>query len=702
MHRKWTIAAATVAVAIAIAAALGSRTLASENPAPPQPHSDLPPEASTASRSITWSGHVQPVIDRHCVKCHGPVKQKGGLDLSSFERMQRGGESGPAIVDGDSEVSRLFQNLHPDADPHMPPNKQLPPEDIAAIRDWIDGRHPADPATHGDAAGTVADSESHRGESAGPSLASPEGPPPDLSPNEAIDWFIDRELNRRGLSLSAPCDDRTFARRVHIDLIGRVPTREEIAAFVFSGEFNKRARLVDRLLASSEHARHLREVFDVVLMGRTGEKRDRRRRDNGWHDFLETGFRENRPWDDLVRALILARPESPDERGNVWFQFERDDKHQDIAEALAPIVFGTRIQCAQCHDHPLAHEIKQAHYWAMVAAFNRGYNVETRHGPAVAESAIGGFIKFANLQKETQPARLVFLNGKAVDETIPAQDAKEDDSPERYVVPPPPKDAATEQAAVPKFSRRAALADAVTRENPLLARAFVNRMWALMLGRGLVHPIDEMNSRNPPSHPALLDWLTHDFARSGHDVRRLIRSLALTRTYQAGPADSTAPAPRPPVDSFAARLETPMTGETLFRSMLVATGHPSAETSGIAETSGNRAMTDLRREFLEHFPEVFPETHSATMQQAMFLSNSPLLDALITPTDDNIAARLLLISDIDDRIRAGFMEILGRRPTHAEHQVVRSFLEARADRETAGVKQWIWALLTNAEFLLNH
>ena len=104
---------------------------------------------------------------------------------------------------------------------------------------------------------------------------------------------------------------------------------------------------------------------------------------------------------------------------------------------------------------------------------------------------------------------------------------------------------------MPKFSRRAALADAATLGNPLLARSFVNHTWAILMGRGIVHPVDEMNSKNPPSHPELLDWLAADFAAHGYGPRRLVRAIVLSRGYQlaawtgANPPDPPASSPRP-------------------------------------------------------------------------------------------------------------------------------------------------------------
>ena len=121
---------------------------------------------------------------------------------------------------------------------------------------------------------------------------------------------------------------------------------------------------MDRLLAANAYAVRMRQLWDVILMGRPkrGNQEDRRKQ-NGWWTFLETAFRTNRPWNESVRDLLVARPDKPESNGASWFLYERHNEHQAIAEAVAPVVYGTRIDCAQCHDHPLVREIKQGHYW---------------------------------------------------------------------------------------------------------------------------------------------------------------------------------------------------------------------------------------------------------------------------------------------------------------------------------------------------
>jgi hypothetical protein len=211
------------------------------------------------------------------------------------------------------------------------------------------------------------------------------------------------------------CADEVFVRRVHLDLVGRIPTTSERQNFLDDGRVNKRDALIQLLLNSEDYVRHMADTFDALLMGRGDQRKYQERQKHQWRSWLERVFRDNRPWNQVVADVLLARPQSPDDQGAVWYLYERDGNHQAIAEAVAPAFFGVRIDCAQCHDHMVASEIEQAHYWGLVAFFNRSKNENTKLGPRVAESAIGGFSDFANLEGASSPNVLTFLDAATID-----------------------------------------------------------------------------------------------------------------------------------------------------------------------------------------------------------------------------------------------------------------------------------------------
>jgi hypothetical protein len=601
--------------------------------------------AFCADAGELWSAKVQPLFDVHCVKCHGPLEQKSGLELDTPEAVFKGGDEGKVVVAGKPHESRLFQYLDPKSDPHMPPKKQLGDAEIASVREWISA---------------LEDKSTHSKRNAAHQFA---------TILEAVDTCIAEGWRQRSVKASEPLGDHAWCRRIYLDLAGRIPTRSELQNFLETKSQSKREELIDSLIASNEYAVRMRELWDVFLMGRIKrENHEERRVKNGWWSFLEYSFRENRPWNETIHEILVARPAKEELKGAYWFLFERRDQHQAIAEAVSPVVYGTRIDCAQCHDHPLAREIKQAHYWGLVAAFNRGKNVRDE---GVAESAVGGYVNFTNLKKESQPALVTLLTGKTLPETWPAGDKKEEDADDKYLD-------AKARVRVPKVSRREAFADAVTHDNPLLARAFVNRMWAVFMGRGLVHPADQMNARNAPSHPELLDWLADDFAKSGYDIKRFVRGLVLSRVYALSAGDA---AP----EAFAAAIERPLTAEQLARSWQIA--------SGLAKDDEK-----LRRAVVMSMPDVLPKEYNATFQQAQFLENSPALAELLKAAPGNIAERLSQFENDGQRIQEAFSTVLGRSPDAQEVSAASDLLKARSDK-SSGVRDLLWALMTSAEFL---
>ncbi len=608
--------------------------------------------AGARDAQFLWESRVRPVLDAQCVKCHGPLEEKSGLLLDTLDAILRGGDEGAVVVPGKPAESRLFTYLAAESDPHMPPKKQLPEADVAAIGEWITAltATPAAPASTAAAA------------------------PVPTEPVAAIDHFLSLGWQARGVTTAPLCDDRTFCRRAYLDLVGHIPTAEELERFLFSAAPDKRAALVDELLAQPAYARHMRDTWDALLMGRGGNQREDRRAKNGWFAFLERAFGENRPWTETVRAVITARPDDST-RGAQWFLYERKNQHQAVAEAVAPVIYGTKIDCAQCHDHPLAREIKQAHYWGLVAAFNRSQNVDTPQGPAVGESAIGGFVNFTNLRKESQPAVVTMLTGRTIDENRPPDGQKEEDAPDKYA------DAAA-PAKVPKFSRRAALAEAATTDNPLLARAFVNREWARLTGRGLVHPVDEINSRNAASHPELFDWLAADFAAHGHDVKRLVRAIVLSRAYQATPGPES-----PPPEAFARQLERPLTAEQLARSWRVASGLPAEDDA-------------FRRAVVESFPDVQPRVYNATFQQAQFLENSPALATLLSTEANPTLQRLTALPSAAERVRGLFLAVYNRLPQPDEAERITEALSRPGTDERSALRDAMWALMISPEALM--
>jgi len=636
---------------------------------------------------------LAPLLREHCTKCHGGAKQKGGLDLRSLESLLRGGESGPAFHPGKPEQSLLVTQLHPEAEPHMPPKGQLSEKEVFRVREWVlnfDPRTIEEPGT-----GTT-------NPPAPPSL--PEG----ISPSLAINLLLEKSWQENKITPAPPAGDAAFLRRLSLDLLGRIPTGEEHQRFLADTRSNKRMRLIDELLASRGHARHFAEVFNAALLGRAlGKGKSRDDREKHFLPYLRWAIETNRPWNRVGHDLIVARPEQPEARGAAWFLYEQRDDASKMANATSAALFGKQVECAQCHDHPVAPEIEQKHYWGLVAFFDRTRNVSTREGPGLGERAAGGYNKYANLEGESSESELVFLTGRVVEEPGGRRDK---DTPDYYQVAPPadwinppkPKKKGekpkittkVEQAPVPTFSRRAELARLAVEENPAFSRALVNRIWSILTGRGIVHPVDKMTSAHPPSHPELLEWLAQDFTAHGYNVRRLCRAILQSRAYGLS-AVHVAETPPPP-NSFARALDKPLPAEPLYRSILVALG---AET----KPDGTVAQEDTYRDsFVRTFPEIFTEVFSPSVQQAMFAANGEVIDRMLRSGELPLPLQLSRNTNTDEVVGEIFLAVLGRAPDIEERERTTSYLDQRSDQRAEAIRQVLWALFNSAEFRMNH
>ena len=497
---------------------------------------------------------------------------------------------------------------------------------------------------------------------------------------QAVDQFIREGFGRFGVEPSPRCEDDRFVRRIYLDLAGRIPTRGETQQWMASSR--DRVELIDQLLQSEDFVRHFADLFDAILMGRSSEKKYQERQANHWRSYLERTIRDNRPWPEVVEEILLARPEDADAQGAVWFLYERNNDFQKIAESIAPSIFGVRIECAQCHDHMMADEIKQAHYWGLVAFFNRGKNSKDGGKLSVDESAVGGFSDFADLSGSSTPNYLAFLDAETVPEDRPAADSEEKDSEDLYVSHPSPL-----VNRVPKFSRRERFVKDVVRNHPRLAQAFANRVWAILMGRGLVHPYDQMDSMHAPSHPELLNWLATDVRESNYDLRRLVRGIVLSDAYQQS---SVRRKGHEDPSSFAWYLERPLTGEQFARSVVVSL-RDAADASEIAA-------------FRQQFPEVLPSDFVSTVKDALFLTNGEPLDRLINSSQQasHLIPQLLAADSSQSQVQVLFQALYCREADDIEKEAVVSYLSEHSGSPAEAMKQVVWSMLSSAEFRLNH
>jgi hypothetical protein len=513
--------------------------------------------------------------------------------------------------------------------------------------------------------------------------------------HERIDQLI--AAARPGFEAQAapPASDAEFLRRVYLDLTGTIPTAAEARAFLGDPSAKKRSLLIDRLLASPDYARHLADVFDVFLMERRPGRRVPRAQ---WQEYLRASFAANKPWDQLVREILGADGDDAKLRPAASFYLDRGGEPALLARDISRLFLGMNLQCAQCHDHPLVDDYKQADYYGILAFLNRSFLFTDKKNRVVFAERADGEVSF---QSVFDPAKVTHTTPPRLPGRPLVKEPKFDKG-KAYAVAP-----ANGVRPVPKFSRRAQLATQMTDpENRLFRRNSVNRLWALMMGRGLVHPIDFDHTGNPPSHPALLALLADEFVARKYDVRDFLRELALSKTYQHSSELPAGGRDLPP-ETFAVAQLKPLSPEELAWSLMQATGVTHAERLALKKPTEPALYARLASNLtpvLTTFGSLpgQPEGFEPTLDQALFIDNGQLLRGWLAPRPGNLVDRILGLKEAHAVAEELYLSVLTRRPTPEEERETDAYLRHRSTNRAAALGELAWALIASAEFRFNH
>jgi hypothetical protein len=529
--------------------------------------------------------------------------------------------------------------------------------------------------------------------------AKPVAPPaPALLSPADLDRLVDALWAKAGVQPAAPADDAEILRRTTLDAIGRVPTLDEAASYLADRAPDKRARLVDRLLASPEYAEHWADVMLDLFVGRQFRK-PRIEKQLDPRAFFVAALAENRPYDRMAREMLTFSGEiQPSGPGVFLASHLKGGGPEVLASVTSRLFLGVQIQCAQCHDHPYDTRYKQEDFYAFAAYLARTRTKEEKVGaaPAAAPAALPeGMAAAADVTAPPPPDRryLVFdrPNGKA-------KLKKNGMGPEIEVAP---RFFGRDVPPLPGESPRDTLARAVVGSD-LFAKTAVDRTWAQLFGRGIVEPWDDLGGERDPKHPALLVRLADDFRASGHDLKHLLRTLLLSRAYgltSRGPADAGGAAA---TAAFARAPVRRLTPEQLFRSLLVATGASQVERAGGEDIQ--KRIDRALKEYLFVFGDdemAVVDTFNGNVPQALLLWNGEItnLGARARP-GGTLASVLRASADPAARLRAVFLTAYARPPTPEESARLLPALGAGADR--AAWEDLFFALLTSTEMLTNH
>ena len=608
--------------------------------------------SSASAQAVSYTKDVHPILAERCYKCHGGEERKGGFSMVSRESFLLGGEFGPAVAPGKSAESLLVELVtSTDKDEWMPAKgDRLSPNQIAVLRAWIDDGLPWD---------AVADVEEVWKTPLYPREVKVPNRKGVHSSRHPIDRIMASYFRAKAVEPPPVVGDRRFVRRAYLDVTGLLPSPEAVEDFVQNRKRGKRARLVDDLLDDRRsYAEHWMTFWNDTLRNDfegTGYIDGGRKQITRW---LYNALYENLPYDQFVTQLIA--PDRHSEgfiNGIVWRGAQTANQQAPLqaARSVSQIFLGVNMKCASCHDS-FVDDLKLADAYGLANAFSETELELVRCGIPTGNMA---------------DTKFLWPELGSVDGSAPMEDR-----------------------------RRQVAALVTSPENGRFTRTIANRIWAALMGRGLVEPLDSMDSE--PWSADVLDWLANEFVDSGYDSQALIRSIMSAKTYQL---ESDARAPVGEDYVFAGPTPRRLTVEQFYDAMSCVTGvwqndpkfsprsrEASASTESVrawrvpADTL-MRAMGRPNREQVTLAREV-----SFTRLQAIELTNGETLSAYVTRG----AERLLESGQV--AAEDLFMRALGRPPVPAEIAALGVYGAEIADRED--VEDLLWTLFMHPEFQL--
>lgn len=522
-------------------------------------------------------------------------------------------------------------------------------------------------------------------------------------PIDKIDELISRGWEEYQLKPSDREDDGLWARRLYLDLLGRIPSVSELEEFLNDESDDPRKALVERLLYDDrytlDYARNWTTLWTNVLIGRTGGTANNSFISReGMQKYLRDSFARNKPYNVMAHELITATgtttPGKEKFNGAVNFLVDKvNDENATLAtSSVSKIFMGLQVQCTQCHNHPF-NEWKQEKYWEFNAFFRQSralrrfvdgtndvdfaelvdqdYAGESRN-PEQADL----FYELRNgLLKVAYP---VFVDGTAIERS----------------------------GYVSEVNRRQELAELIL-ESEYLDKAIVNRMWGHFFGYGFTKPIDDLGPHNLPSHPELFDYLAKEFRNSGYDTKRLIQWIVLSEPYQLSSKATRENETDDPMMGQPPRFThyyiRPMAAEELYESLLVAT---RAENS----TTDYQMTEQMKSRWLQQFSRAFGTDEgdesiefAGTITQVLMMFNGDLIKAATRADGGGFLQSVIndRSASPKDKINRMFLAAFARRPTRKEASTFLQVIQS-ADNPVQGVEDVWWAMLNSNEFLFNH
>ncbi|MBA62773.1 MAG: S-layer protein [Planctomycetaceae bacterium] len=501
----------------------------------------------------------------------------------------------------------------------------------------------------------------------------------DLPRNNFIDSKVWDKLQLLGITASDPAVDTKIVRRLFIDIIGRLPTPEETQQYVDDVGPDKRTRLVDWLLEQPEYADHWANKWTDLL--RPNPYRVGIKAVLNYDNWIREAFRENRPYDEFVRGLVTAEGSTFRNGASTLFRDRRSP--DEVTTLVSQLFLGIRLDCAKCHHHPFE-RWSQEDFYSFAAFFARVGRKGTGLSPPISGSE--EVIMEASSGSVSHPLTGTVLSPKPLYGAISfSQEELQSD-----------------------YSMRGKLADwMVSTENDYFGKVMANRVWADMMGRGLVEPVDDLRATNPATNEPLLAALGEYFAENKYDIKKLIGVIAKSYVYGL----SSEPTKRNVADTrnYSRHYRVRLRAEVLLDAISDITAMPNNFSAMPYGSRSNQIWTHrVTSLFLDTFGRPDPNqdppcerTPDSTVTQILHLMNSPELHAKVTNSSNAISIMIdEQKTEPADVIKRIYLLCYSREPDDEEIEICsKIFAENQNDHKNAA-SYILWALMNTPEFTL--
>lgn len=501
----------------------------------------------------------------------------------------------------------------------------------------------------------------------------------DLPRNNFIDDNVWNKLQLLGITASDPAEDSKIVRRLFIDIIGRLPTPEETQQYVNDTAADKRDKLVDWLLEQPEYVDHWANKWTDLL--RPNPYRVGIKAVLNYDNWIRQAFRENRPYDEFVRGLVTAEGSTFRNGASTLFRDRRSP--DEVTTLVSQLFLGIRLDCAKCHHHPFE-RWSQEDFYSFAAFFARVGRKGTGLSPPISGSE--EVIMEASSGSVSHPLTGAVLSPRPLYGTVEF----------------------SETELQSDYSMRGKLADwMVSKENSYFGKVMANRVWADMMGRGLVEPVDDLRATNPATNEPLLSALGEYFAEQQYDIKELIGVIAKSYVYGL----SSEPTDRNIADTrnYSRHYRVRLRAEVLLDAITDITGMPNSFSAMPYGSRSNQIWTHrVTSLFLDTFGRPDPNqdppcerTPDSTVTQILHLMNSPELHAKVTDSSNAIAKLIdnqkAEPAEIIERI---YLLCYSRQPDSEELEICRKIFEENPAKPKDAASYILWALMNTPEFTL--